>query len=375
MKPITLLTLLTLSLAFFPQGYAEISDLRVSELYSFEQKNQPDRSIETFKGGFNELISYVQPSPAQGDAGTCLFMAHTGVLEWWLNKLYQPAEPIMLSSRYFINLSTGGVGTSHVQNWRTDTVLRVNQEQVFFENESFRFTKDWFKRTAGSIVPASANEPDAAYGPNYNWIAELETLGAPDFTIPEFRREIIFADPESNQWNLNIAPRDIVDQVKHALTTKKAPVVVMYNHYGYWHVSVIFGFNDHATSRGCPFVSGFPEYKLQQAESWRRRAQEEIDETERARLNRRADDFERRGRAIEQAYNERGGCRGKGVFYVRDSLYPDSSMPIYDYDLTRVGEEEHLNAPLIFREYEWLEHLSNHIFQIFPVGSFDEALN
>jgi hypothetical protein len=196
---------------------------------------------------------------------------------------------------------------------------------------------------------------------------ELDTLGSPDFVIPEFTRDIIFADPASNQWNINVAPVDIVEQVKFALMTKKAPVMVMYNHYGYWHVSVIFGFNDHATSRDCPFVSGFPRYKLQQAERLRTLAANETDETENTRLLKRADDFERRSINIDRAYNERGGCRGKGVFYVRDSLYPNPSMPMYDYDLNTVGEEEHLNAPLIFREYEWLELLSNHVIQIYPL--------
>jgi hypothetical protein len=149
----------------------ELSDLKVSKLYDFEDKNQPNRSIETFEGGYNELISYVQPSPSQGDAGTCLFMAHTGVLEWWLNKLYQPSEPVMLSSRYFINLSTGGIGTSHVQEWKTDTGLRLNEEQVFYENDSFRFTKGWYTMGEDRIrTPALPNEPKASYGPSYNWI-------------------------------------------------------------------------------------------------------------------------------------------------------------------------------------------------------------
>lgn len=360
--------IILLILSFIAPSFlnAQISDLKVSQLYSFEQKNQPDRSIETFEGGFNELIPYVQPSPAQGDAGTCLFMAHNGVLEWWLNKLNQPAQPIMLSARYFINLSTGDVGSGMVANWKTDTGLRLNQERVFFDNESFRFTKDWYKWDEEQRTPALANEPGANYGPSYNWITELDRLGAPDYTIPEFTRDVLFADPASNQWNINVAPRDIVDQVKHALITKKAPVMVMYNHYGYWHVSVILGFNDQASSRDCPFVSGFPRYKLEQAQYYRELAANEADEVEKARLLKRADDFERRGRTIKAAYDERGGCKGKGVFYVRDSLYPNTRMPLYDYDLKTSGEEEHLNAPLIFREYEWLELLSNHVIQIYP---------
>lgn len=372
--------LLFFSLFFYSTiSLSEISDFNYDELYGPDSvlwqvvggEKSVDRSIETFEGGFNDLISYVVPSPSQGNAGSCLFMAHTGVVEWWLNKMLAPAEPIMLSARYMMNLSSSGIGNDLIEkNWRTDTIFRVNAKGVYYANDSYRFTKNWFVDRGDRVrVPARAGQNGAQYGPMYNWIVELDSLinTEPDFVLPQFARRIIFADPEENQWNVNIAPEDIVEQVKEALETYRAPVIVMYNHYGIWHVSVVFGYNDYASSRGCPFISGFGPYKRLRAEQLREEALEAETEEERQRLLNRAARFEERGNLVEEAFIENGGCRGQGVFYVRDSIYPDPSMPLYDYDLSNEGEEEHLNAPLIFREYEWLERLSNHIIQIYPL--------
>lgn len=358
--------LFTISLFGNSSAFAQISDLKVDLLPKAEKSTLKDRSVDTFEGGFNELLPYIQPSPSQGNAGTCLFMAHTGVVEWWLNKISSPLSSVKLSERYMMNLSSAGIGDELMGNWRTDTIYRLNKTGVHYFNESYRFTKNWYKSVPGQQrIPAEPNSTGAYYSELYNWVVELNTLSQPDFELPYFRRDVIFADPEQNQWNVNVAPSDIVAKVKLALETKKAPVIAMYNHMGYWHVSVIFGYNDQASSKGCPFVTAFGPYKLQRAAELRAEADQTDDLTEKKRLLARADHFETRGNTVQKAFEANGGCAEKGVFYVRDSLYPDERMPIYDYDLEKEGEEEHLNLPVISREYAWLERLSNHVIQIY----------
>ena len=88
---------------------------------------------------------------------------------------------------------------------------------------------------------------------------------------------------------------------------------------------------------------------------------------ERKKLLKKAKNFRRRGKQVSDSLASRGGCRDNGVFYVRDSIYPDKDMPLYDYDLNNSGEESNLNAPVILREYEWAEHLINHAYQIYPI--------
>lgn len=347
---------------------AQISDLLQDRLPTVDKGNTYKRSIDTFEGGFNKLVPYVMPSPNQGNAGSCLFMSHTSAVEWWVNKLNSNGKNIKLSERYMMNLSKAGIGDDIVKNWRTDTVYRLNKLGVHYSNESFRFTKNWYRSLANSQrVAARAQAQGAFYSELYNWVIEYNLLGEPEFTLPKFERDVIFADPASNQWNVNIAPKDIVERVKKALVKKEAPVLVMYNHMGFWHVSTVYGFNDHASTKGCPFVSSFGPYMKSRAQELREQASQTIDPRERRSLMKKAETFEQRGTMVEKSFDQNGGCAEKGIFYVRDSLYPDETMPIYDYDLERSGEEEHLNLPLISREYAWLERLANHVIQIYVV--------
>lgn len=347
---------------------AQLSDLRVDQLPQSDKSFSDKRVIDTFEGGFNKLLPYVQPSPGQGNAGSCLFMSHTGAIEWWLNKLYQPNSAIKLSERYMMNLSKAGIGEDLMKDWRTDTVYRLNKTGIHYLNESYRFTKDWYRPAPQSQrIPAQPQSAGAFYSELYNWVIELNTLGAADFSLPKFEREVIFADPAANQWNVDIAPVDIVERVKEALRKREAPVLVMYNHMGFWHVSTVFGFNDYASTKGCPFVSAFGPYMRERAQQLTDEALQTDDPKQRRSLLNKARTFQQRGDLVENSFEQSGGCQDKGVFYVRDSLYPDESMPLYDYDLKRSGEEEHLNLPLISREYAWLERLSNHVIQIYVV--------
>lgn len=318
---------------------------------------------DSFLGGFNDLLPFVVPAPYQDNAGSCLFMSHTGAVEILLNKKTKRITD--LSERYFMNLQKSGVGESEISNWRTDTIFRLNQTNKIYTNQNFRFSKGWYKTKNGTRVQAKEEEKGAFYGTRYNWIIDLKSLSkTPSIKVPELEREVIFADPAQNQWNVGTAPNDIVARVKNALKKNKAPVVVIYNHVGFWHANIIVGYNDKTSSNGCPFVSNYNEKMNNRADEIIEEASQVKDPKQRRKLERKAANFRRRGQSVHDAYLAKGGCSDKGVFYVRDSIYPKKDQPLYDYDLSKTGEEEHLNASIILREYEWLERLSNHAIQI-----------
>ena len=318
----------------------------------------------SFAGGMNKLLPYVISSPYQDDAGSCLFMSHTAVAEWWLSKLGR-GQKIDLSERYFMNLSKAGIGDELVGNWQTDTILRLNATKIAFKNSDYPFMKAWYHyNDQGNREFTAPNAPGAYYGPAANWIISLDNLSGAPVPMPHFERTVLHADPSGSQWAVNSTPKDIVAQMKNWFDTQQAPLIVIYNHHAYWHAVMVVGYNDNASSESCQFTVSFTDTMLEKAKNSREEAARASDESERKRLLSKARRDERRGLEVRDELAKNGGCRGKGVFYVRDSLYPDPSLPLYDYDPTQVGEEEHLVAPIILREYEWVERLANHVVGI-----------
>jgi hypothetical protein len=327
----------------------------------------PDEN--SFKGGFNDLLKHILPSPEQENAGSCLFMSHTGNVEWWYSKLSGDkvtSEKRNLSERYFMNLSKEGLDDD-LEYWPTDMIYALNKRGEIYKNKDYRYAKGWYKRVNGKRVPALKDEEGAIYGISYSWISLYQDVQAPMVKLPEFEREVIFRDPSDNRWNVTTAPKDIVQQIKKALHKRNAPVLVIYNHVGYWHANLVIGYNDHADSKGCPFVSNYDKLMNKRADEIVEEANEQEDLAKKKKLLRKAKKFRKRGKQVETKYAANGGCKGKGAFYVRDSIYPNESMPLYDYDLSNEGEEKHLNATVILREYEWAENLLNHAIQIYPL--------
>ncbi len=317
----------------------------------------------SFDRGFNDLVPFVIGAPYQDNAGSCLFMSHTGALEVLMSK--KRRQKTNLSERYFMNLQKASIGENAIENWRTDTIERINATGITYKNRDFPFTKGWYKTVNGKRVKAREEDQGAFYGTRYNWIVELTSLNSlPKIKIPKLKRDVIFADPAKNQWNVGTAPKDITSKVKDALKKNKAPVVVIYNHVGFWHATLVVGFNDHASTESCPFVSKYDEKMNKRADEIVEEASQVNEESTKAKLLRKAKNFRRRGASVQKSYLKDGGCKPRGVFYVRDSIYPNKEQPLYDYDPLTRGEEQHLNAPVILREYAWLEQLSNHAIQI-----------
>lgn len=320
-------------------------------------------------GGFNELVPFVIASPDQEDAGSCLYMSMTGIAEWWLARLYpqRPRDlngPLDLSERQLMNLSGLSDAAREVKNWRTDTIFLYNSSSLGVLNRSFRFTKGWFRETLNGYERASPNSAGATYGTAYNWIYGLDTTQTLTVRLPKFARSVIFADANSNQWAVGVAPADIVGQVKALLRVRKAPVQVIYNHYGYWHSVFIVGFDDAKDTEGCPFVNGSDDKFAAHVEDLRRSIAESTDPSEKTLLNAQLSRSEEALDQLRRHPRDRR-CNPHGVFYVRDSLYSSPNSPIYDYDTSQSGEERPYATPIVYREYAWLELFGNHVTQIY----------
>jgi hypothetical protein len=348
------------------------------ENYSYLSRHYPNGELRSRalikKGdlnGFTELLPFVSMSPNQSGAGSCHFMALTGNAEFWLSKLnpgvfWEPNGPIDLSERFLMNINQRPELKKDVNNWRTDTIYVLNNAGGGILNKDYPFTKGWNKKITGEydIVPALPNEAGAVYDTHYNWINETDKINSEFISLPTFKRDILFADPESNQWNIMIAPEDIVETVKNALIKNQAPVTVMYNNIGIWHVVMIVGFDDDLWNDDCYFTRNY-ENSLSSLISIRKKEYEvESDENAKTKLLGKIKKLETTKEKFTAGYKERGGCSGKGGFYVRDSVHSDPDGPSYDYFTGIPEDRQNYSKKVIIREYEWLKYFANHIWQI-----------
>ncbi|EQC44335.1 hypothetical protein [Bacteriovorax sp. Seq25_V] len=348
----------------------KIDAISKSSIPSFSTSSE-STDYEMFAGGFNDLLPYIMPVPDQEDAGSCLYMSLTGTMEWWNNYLNDLTgdQRQDLSERYYMALMKESIGQSRISNWRTDNIERVNEYSKLALNKQYPYTKSYFKyNDDGDRIHTSKDDEKADYGTSYNWISYKKEVDAKFdhelVTLPKFNRDVIYADPNKNQWAVASAPKDIVSQIKHALVTNKAPVNVIYTHHGFWHAVIIVGFNDHAPTKGCPYTTGYAPFMNEKAQKYEEEAATEEDLKKKNSLLSKARMARKKATTVQTLFEEQGGCAEKGVFYVRDSINPDESMPIYDYDLSQTGEESHLNPEVIFREYQWFETTGNHAYQI-----------
>ncbi|MGZ3659326.1 MAG: hypothetical protein ACXVCK_04475, partial [Bdellovibrionota bacterium] len=170
--------------------------------------------------GFSELVPFALRSPDQQEAGSCLYMSLTGIAEWWLARLHPtisraPDGPIDLSERYMMNIAGLDEDSNGVPNWKTDSIYLYNRAGGAMLNTNYRFTKGWYARRNGQVVPATAGATGAAYDTNYNWI-DQRPVKAPLVKLPTFQRTVIYADPASNQWDTGVMPDNIADRIKTA---------------------------------------------------------------------------------------------------------------------------------------------------------------
>jgi len=360
-------------------SYAFESDLVRSEIHydaistsaipSF--KNTENIDNQMYAGGFNDLLPYVVAVPDQEDAGSCLYMSLTGTMEWWNNFLNNLTDNNRedLSERYYMALMKENIGQSRISNWRTDNIERINEFSKLALNEQYPFTKGYFKyNDDGDRIQSSPDDEKSEYGTGFNWLSFRDDIDKEYhnelITFPKFSRDVIYADPNQNQWAVASAPTDIVSRIKEALVKNKTPVNVIYTHHGFWHAVIIVGFNDYAPTQGCPYTTGYAPFMNEKASKYEAEAQEQDSESKRDKLLSKARMAKKKATQVQELFDKQGGCAKNGVFYVRDSINPSDDMPIYDYDPTQVGEEAHLNPEVVFREYQWFETTGNHAYQI-----------
>lgn len=376
---------LSSSLAFATAGYAA-SDIPAKEglravrdpvLSKFIRQMEPGHEEGAFgPGGYDALLPFVLASPDQIDAGSCLHMSITGIAEWWLARIFpamsrEPDGPIDLSERLTMNEAGYEEDDAYLANWRTDAMFLFNRMRGrAVQNRSYRFTKGWYTGSLhdGTARPAAPDEPDARYDESFNWLDQRQKIQGGWVMLPPFDRIIIHMDQGRDQWAIGGAPADIVERVKVHLQRNQAPVQVIYNHNGYWHSVFIVGFNDNTDNGDCAWTQDFRKTISERAAEFQQNADNAATPGERDYWQVRADRAASTSTRIEDLWTQRGGCSSdKGVFYVRDSIYPDTDGPMYDYDPSKTGEESPYSRKIVLKEYDWLRYFANHVVQPFPV--------
>ena len=294
-----------------------------------------------------ELVPYTLASPNQFDAGSCLFMSNTGAMEILMNQL-APLEEVQyqgqtdLSERYLMNASSL-VPQSVAPYAITDSLYTYNHFHGSLLNADYPFTAGFVMTTSsGGIRSATGDEEGAEFSCRYNWINEL-----PDgwrqmlVPTPDADRTLIFVDPKLDKnsvWRVGIAEKDVVERIKWELRTKNAPVIVIYNHFLYWHASIVVGYDDTANTHGCPMV----ESMLEHFES------------------KGADGYVAR---VRDHMARQGGCSKQGVFLVRDSIYEGGDdEPEYRYASNT--EKEKYSKRIVKRSYNWVTYVGNHAYTV-----------
>lgn len=294
-----------------------------------------------------DLVPYVLASPNQFDAGTCLFMSNTGAMEILLNQRANMSQvdylgDTDLSERYLMNASNH-VPRAELDYSITDVMETYNYFGGSLLSREYPFTAGYMVEEGNGTRPATANEEGAYFTCSLNWVDQLPS----DWqnivtTTPKTDRTMIAIDPNLNSnsiWNVGLFNDEVIERVKYELRVRNSPVIIIYNHYLYWHADIIVGYDDNASIGECPMVKSTLSH------------------------------FEENGNGgyvsrVENHMAREGGCSDKGVFYVRDSIYEGTEQePMYsysdEYDFT-----ERYSQRIIERSYDWVKYLSNHAYVV-----------
>ena len=291
------------------------------------------------------LIDYVIASPNQLDAGSCLFMTTTGAMELLIHQHTDMSTveyngDTDLSER-FLMAAYQDVPSDDMRWWLTDTVYTYNHFGGSMLNRDYPFTAGYVRETSsGRVVPCEAGDDGAYISCSYNWFDERPS-GWQDQLVntPPVERTIAYADPDRNdstQWNVGLMDDEDIEKIKYMLRTRQAPIVIIYNHYLYWHADIIVGYDDTVATNGCPMVEDSMDY---------------FDEQGAGGYNQR----------IERHMANIGDCTNDGIFYVRDSIY-EGGNDSDSYDYGRFSEK--YSERIVERTYNWVKFLGNHAYAI-----------
>ncbi len=305
----------------------------------------PARAEVKYGAANEELLPYALASPNQADAGSCLFMANTGAVEVLLNQHADLASvdykgDTDLSERYLMNASDY-VPRGEIDYVLTDLLYTYNYHEGSLLDRDYPFVAGYVVDTSSGVARAESGDDGAYLSCSYNWFDDLPDNWESLLVVtPTVERTPIFVDPlrdESSQWRVALMDNTTVELIKHELLTKRAPVVIVYNHYLYWHTDIIVGYDDDVDSNGCPMVESSLEY-----------FDDEGATTYSSKIRRHMADL--------------GGCTDRGVFYIRDSIYSGTSQePTYNYGN---GYSDRYSERIRTRSYNWIRYLANHAYTV-----------
>ncbi|MBU1238475.1 leucine-rich repeat domain-containing protein [Myxococcota bacterium] len=309
-----------------------------------ENKSWPPREDSHFV-----LEPFIYAAPNQYDAGSCVFMANTGAMEMLLNQ-HAPSESYAyegetdLSERYLMNVYQMTPDPPS-RYFITDLPYTYNHNGGSLLNSQYHFSLGYVKEDAqGNRIQAEPDDPDAYLSAYVNWFDDLpEGWQGVLTSTPAIDRTIIFHDPVLTQnsiWNVGLMSDDVIDRIKYELRTKNAPVILVYNHFLYWHATVIVGYDDAMEfTSDCPMVTSSVEYFRQQS----------------------ADAYADK---IETRMAEQGGCSLRGGFYVRDSIYEGTrEEPMYQYSANPLVVDNY-SQRIVTHSYNWAKYLGNHAYTV-----------
>lgn len=177
-----------------------------------------------------ELLSYVQPSPDQGETNTCWFMASTGAMELLLNKRDGIKNPIRggkndLAESFLIWQKDFHDQQTFTHHFIEEVVVRFNHGTAIHHNA-------W---------PFHAYHDDGTDNMDvWNRHESFETL--PRMEVPKIKTKLLFA--RGKKYATYVLRKEDLQTVKDALVKHRSPIIINYNDDGYWHVVLIVGYDD-----------------------------------------------------------------------------------------------------------------------------------
>lgn len=175
---------------------------------------------------YTDLIKYVQPAPQQGHTGTCLYVASTGAIELILNKRdnirypspYGPndlSESFLINAPFFYPMENKDLWEKIILKFNHGYGIHID-DWPFDAWRDFRVNRDvWRSRDTTNLKKIK--------------IPKIETIKL--FSI-------------GNRWTTHVLNEEHIQSIKNALWEHKSPVMVNYNHDGFWHMVLIIGYND-----------------------------------------------------------------------------------------------------------------------------------
>jgi len=173
------------------------------------------------------IPSFQLPVEDQLDAGSCLYMAGTGILEWLINEKKAITSPQIngvtdLSERYLLTLAS----RISLQNNFTDVVYLFQDAGAYVLDPDLRFAKQ-----DGSTM--------------VNWTPVDEQALPRHTDLPAFGRKVLFTSNGDSHAN-GVMNDDDLATIKSALRSYASPVLFVFHPptVNWWHADIIVGYDD-----------------------------------------------------------------------------------------------------------------------------------